>query len=319
MDERSRVRYSVSLFCGAGIGDVGLRAAGIEPLVMNEIESTPAAVARRNFPGAVLLEGDILSLEGDIVRLARQQLEARDAELFLVSCTAPCQGMSKNGQGTLLRNIREGRRPKLDPRNRLVLPALRIIRSLQPQYVIFENVSEMANTVIEDDDGQLLPILDVIKRGLPDYAGQVADLELADFGIPQRRRRLITVYTRSASARQYQHLGGDLVPPVTHAAKPTVKLAPWVPVSEVLKHFPPLDAACVLQAQHPHLPFHRVPVLDERKYRWVAATRAGSTAFDNQCDTCGSTDNPTHAARRNSEGINRASDATPIHLSLIHI
>src|SRR5260221_8674742 len=102
--------------------------------------------------------------------------------------------MSKNGQGTLLNNIRQGKRPALDPRNRLILPALEVIKRIHPLWVLFENVGEMRNTMVADDDGNLRSILELIETALlPDYKGRSYDVEFADYGIPQRRQRLITV------------------------------------------------------------------------------------------------------------------------------
>src|SRR5205085_2600379 len=159
-----------------------------------------------------------------------------------LGCTAPCQGMSKSGQGTLLNNARAGLRPRLDPRNRLVLPALRIIATSRPLWVVFENVVEMRHTVILDEALLLRPILDVIFAALaPEYAGRAYEVELADHGVPQRRQRLITVLTRDPSARRRFEAGADLVPPPTHARMPSAGLKRWVSVSEALAGYPPLD------------------------------------------------------------------------------
>jgi DNA (cytosine-5)-methyltransferase 1 len=43
-------------------------------------------------------------------------------ELDILFATPPCQGMSKNGRGKLLQGIREGKKPSLDSRNRLIIP-----------------------------------------------------------------------------------------------------------------------------------------------------------------------------------------------------
>ena len=71
----------------------------------------------------------------------------------------------------------------------------------------------MADTLIEDVDGEIRPILDIIEARLgADYAGRPYDLEFADYGVPQRRRRLITVYTRTEIGKQFLESGGELVP-----------------------------------------------------------------------------------------------------------
>lgn len=307
-------RYGLSLFSGAGIGDLGFRASGIHFLASCEIEHDRAALAEVNFPEARHFSDDITEVKDEIAAFVTSRLRELEGELFLISCTAPCQGMSKSGQGTLLNNIRKGKRPKLDPRNRLILPALEIIARLRPRWVVFENVIEMRNTVIEDDEGSLRPILDIVADRLgPDYAGAAYDVEFADYGVPQRRQRLITVYTRDASAIDAYRRGVRLIPKPTHSRAPKRGRLPWVTVTEALRDFPPLDAATDDAASDPSIEYHRVPVLDPKKYEWIRHTPPNSTAFDNQCVTCGFSDNPTHGSRHDSEGINRALKDTPLY------
>lgn len=305
---------AVSLFSGAGIGDIGFHAAGIEFIAMCELEPDRAELARLNFPAATVFAGDINRVGSDVVRCAQERLGGQ--ELFLLTCTAPCQGMSKSGQGTLLRNIRLGKRPKLDPRNRLILPALKTIAALRPRFVVFENVIEMRNTVIEDDNGRLVRILDCVAEQLgEDYSGAAYDVEFADYGIPQRRKRLITVYTRDeAAARQFRS-GIPMIPHPTHAKDGRDGRRKWVSVWEAIQDFPTLDAGNKRSAESRSVEFHRVPLLDQKKYEWVRHTPAGQSAFDNQCVNpgCGFSKNRSHGATRNGHGINQSNKDTPLY------
>lgn len=304
----------LSLFSGAGIGDVGFRAAGVDFLGFCELEGERLDLARRNFPDARFFVGDIWKLCDEIVDYVDRECSRRGMELGLISCTAPCQGMSKNGQGTLLRNIRDGKRPTLDVRNRLILPALSIIAKLKPKVVVFENVTEMRRTIIEDDDGNYRKILEVIRARLgSEYVGDAYDVEFADYGIPQRRQRLITVYSRLANHHNILAQGRTLIPPPTHSKNPQPGKLAWVSVKEVLKEFPPLDAKNKAGASCSAVPFHRVPVLDDMKYFWIANTPPGRSAFDNQCVTCKFQGNPTHSSGRGVDGVNRASKETPLY------
>jgi DNA (cytosine-5)-methyltransferase 1 len=306
---------AVSLFSGAGIGDLGFRAAGINLLALCEIAEDRAALARLNFPDADVLSTDVRDAEEAICAAVAGRLAPAE-ELFLLSCTAPCQGMSKNGQGTLLRKVRNGERPRLDPRNRLVLPALRIIRRLRPRWVVFENVVEMRNTVIADDAGEVRPILDMIFVALaPEYAGAAYDVEFADHGVPQRRQRLITVLTRDPAARRRWEAGMALIPAPTHARTPTGSRRRWASVLDALADFRPLDGIDVEHARCPVSPFHRVPVLDPKKYEWIRHTPPGRSAFDNQCiePACRFAGNPTHGASHGDDGVNRSHKDTPLY------
>lgn len=310
----SEPMLALSLFSGAGIGDIGFRAAGYEFLGFCELEGDRLGIARHNFPAAHFFVGDIWTLRDDIVTTIQRECDSRGEELQLISCTAPCQGMSKNGQGTLLKNAREGKRPKLDPRNRLIIPALDVITRLRPRTVVFENVTEMRRTLIEDDHGRLVSILDLIGEKLgPEYSGRAYDVEFADYGIPQRRQRLITVFSRVPRHRSLLSAGGELVPPQTHSRSSAKDRKKWVSVTEALRGFPPLDARSKERAKNERIKYHRVPLLDELKYEWVANTPPGRSAFDNQCTKCGFQENGRHSTARNKDGINRASRETPLY------
>jgi DNA (cytosine-5)-methyltransferase 1 len=308
---------AVSLFCGAGIGDLGFRAAGLQLLATCELEADRSALAELNFPEARHFAEGIESVGDKLCDFVTRQLAAKREELFLLSCTAPCQGMSKNGQGTLLNNVRRGLRPKLDPRNRLILPALEIIQKLRPRWVVFENVCEMRQTLIEDSAGQLRRILDVIDDALRPrgYVGAAYDVEFADYGIPQRRQRLITVYTRDPQAKARFSGDASFLPPPTHARQPTGDFERWVSVKEALADFARLDGKSPRTARSKKHPFHYVPVLDPKKYAWIKHTPPRRSAFDNQCrnPACRYQGNAIHGSSHGRDGINRSHKHTPLY------
>jgi DNA (cytosine-5)-methyltransferase 1 len=88
----------------------------------------------------------------------------------------------------------------------------------------------------------------------------------------------------------------------------------WVSVDEALQGVPSLDARKKEDAEHPTIPYHRVPTLDEQKYFWVRNTPPGKGAFDNQCvnPACGFQGNGAHGAQHDDNGINRANKNTPV-------
>ena len=174
----------------------------------------------------------------------------------------------------------------------------------------------MRNALIEDHNQERKYILDVVFDRLSDeYAGCAYDVEFADYGIPQRRQRLITVLTRDRDAISAFRAGEELIPPPTHAKTPTPTLAKWVSVMDAIGDFPLLDGRDEASAEDPKTPFHRVPVLDPKKYEWIRHTQPGRSAFDNQCvqPSCGFQRNRMHRASHNGEGINRAHRDTPLY------
>ncbi len=317
IEEMKRRLKAISLFSSAGIGDIGFKASGMDFILMNELLRDRSELLAVNYPNAKIVTEDILTAYPQIIRDAKSLLSCNNEEsLFLISCTAPCQGMSKSGQGTLLKNIREGKRPQLDPRNRLILPALKIIQKLCPEFVVFENVQEMRNTLIEDENGVPRKILDLISEYLgKEYSGEAYDIEMADYGVPQRRKRLITVYTKNTIAKEYFNCGISLVPAPTHSSNVSQGQAPWVSVAEALKDFPKLDAKAERTAACANIPFHRVSVISPEKYEWIRHAPENSSAFDNQCinPKCRYDKNQTHSASKNHLGINQTSKTTPLY------
>ncbi len=304
---------AVSLFTGGGIGDLALRKCGVDVLVASELLNDRAEVYRANYPETEMVVGDIRKTRPRVIEIARERLGDRDLDVLFA--TPPCQGMSKNGRGKLLNGIRAGSKPKLDDRNRLAFEAVAVALELSPKIIVFENVPEMEFTLIERPDGSVGDLLQMIASMLaPRYYGKWEVVEFADYGVPQRRQRLITVFSRIDPLISRAKAGQSLLPPKTHAAQATLFLKSWVTVDEALKGVPCLDAISKESATDSQIPFHRVPVLDEEKHFWVRNTPPGKSAFDNQCvnPKCGYKGNALHGSNHDAEGINRANSYTPI-------
>jgi DNA (cytosine-5)-methyltransferase 1 len=310
-DSHMREKLSaISLFSSGGIGDLALRACGVQVLVANELLTDRAEIFSRNFPDCEMLAGDIRQLSPAIIAATRRKLAGRALDVLFA--TPPCQGMSKNGRGKLLSNIRAGMKPELDERNQLILNVIDIALELRPRLIVLENVPEMRDTLIEVQ-GRLRNIIELLHERLePEYAGQAHIVEFADYGVPQRRQRLITVFSRDASLKEHLRKGTPWLPEATHSRRPTMWQRPWVTVEDAIHHLEPLDARST-DSRTSSDPFHRVPLLDADKYFWVSNTPPGKGAFDNQCvnPVCGFDGNPTHGAKQQN-GINQANKCTPV-------
>lgn len=304
-------RTAASLFSSGGIGDLALRDLGFRILVSNELLPDRHDVFAFNFPETLCVTGDIRVKVDEIDSAVRDRLAGQ--ELDLLYATPPCQGMSKNGRGKLLAEIRAGRKPALDERNRLIVPTMDIARRLQPRTLVLENVPEMADTIVLDRQGIPVQILEFVQRELgPDYRGRGEIVEFADYGVPQCRQRLITLFTRCPRTTAYFEAVGSLLPARTHSQDGRDGTKRWVSVRDAISDLPELDAGSEGSCASP-LPYHRVPLLDELKHWWVRNTPLERSAFDNQCVACGFDRNPTHLARRDHEGINRTSRDTPLY------
>ena len=283
-----KTRKALSLFSSAGIGELGLRANGIEILASNELLEDRHALYQKNFPETQCFMGDIWVQKNAILDFVRDA--CGDDELFLIYATPPCQGMSSNGLGRLKHEVRQGNRSPIDERNRLIIPTMEVVRSLRPTWVLLENVPGMRRTTIQDGDGNSVNIMEYIEHMMgTEYAGTGEVICCSQYGVPQLRKRLITIYTRDPSGIEYFHRNGK-------SFFSAADRQPTIPLRKAIGHLPPLDARKGLEASSYH-PLHKVPLLTKEKYWWVSNTAEGETAYNNQCvnPACKSQDNVLHA------------------------
>lgn len=125
-----------------------------------------------------------------------------------------------------------------DERNSLYIEFLRIVSSLQPRYFLAENV----RGILSLEGGS------AIKKILGDFnnAGYRLKYKLfnvADFGVPQSRFRVIIAGTRKDIPKRLDYE----YPAATHAQAPSQGKLPWVTIGEALKEIPePGDGVALL-------------------------------------------------------------------------
>jgi DNA (cytosine-5)-methyltransferase 1 len=265
---------AVSLFSSAGIGELGLVHNDFNVVVANEIIKERCNLYRENYPQTYIYEGDIWKLKDEIVRFVNDVVSSN--KLFLVYATPPCQGMSSNGAGKLKAEIKAGNRTSEDERNRLIIPAMDIICSLRPQWILFENVPNMKNTIIRTEEGYV-NILEYITKRLGDnYQGCGEVITCSDYDIPQIRKRLITLFTRNENGKKYFEVNNRTFFPDYEKTKPPT-------LRDVIGSFPPLDSVAGKESCFSFHPMHYVEIMKPEKYWWVSYTKEGDTAYNNQC------------------------------------
>lgn len=304
---------AVSLFSSSGIGDLGLKENKINTVIGCELLKERMELFQRNYPEAICFQGDIWKLKDEIVKSYKDNFNEPP---FLVIATPPCQGMSSNGMGKMLNDYRRGVRPKMDSRNRLIIPAIEIIKQLEPEWIILENVANMVNTLILDQKDQLINIIDYIRRELGDiYVGTPQVIDVADYGVPQHRRRLLTVLSKNNNAKKVFAKKGTLLPDPTHSETDTIFTKHWITLREAIGNLPKLRAEKGANVDEEFNKLHKVPVLDEKKIWWIDNTPEGQTAFNNQCvnKKCMYQGNRLHGASHDEDGINKYHTDTPLY------
>jgi DNA (cytosine-5)-methyltransferase 1 len=173
---------AIDLFSGAGGLTRGLIDAGFDVIGAIEQNHLAASSYEANFRSVTLWERDIRKLP---VTEVRRVLSLGRGDLDLLAGCPPCEGFSS------LRT-RNGKHQNNDPRNDLIYEFRRFVRGLLPRYVMLENVP-----ALETDHRFADFVADLKRLG---YLVQEQVKNVADYGVPQRRRRLILLAGR-------RHLG----------------------------------------------------------------------------------------------------------------
>lgn len=169
----------VDLFCGAGGLSKGLEMSGLEGICGLDWFKEACMTYSRNFDHP-FVNGDIKSpeIKEQFYKTVEKQLNGR--RLDIVAGGFPCQGFSMAGN-----------RIVDDPRNSLYLELIEIVKHLQPDFVICENVKglrSMLNGLVEKkiiDDFHAIG-----------YEMNVMTLCAADYYTPQKRERVIFIGNR---------------------------------------------------------------------------------------------------------------------------
>ncbi len=178
MKQGSRKFTAIDLFSGCGGLTKGLKNAGFAVLGAVEIDALSAETYRHNHRNTRIWETDIRLLNP--LQL-RRDLGLKRGELDLLAGCPPCQGFS-----TI--RTRNGAKQNRDLRNTLVHEMLRFIRSFHPKTVMMENVPGLKTRSSFRD----------LCRGLRELGYMVSwqIKDAANYGVPQRRKRLILLAGR---------------------------------------------------------------------------------------------------------------------------
>ena len=164
---------AVDLFCGCGGLTVGLKRAGFQVVGAVDIDPLSVKTYTANHPEVRVWQKDIRELEPSELL---EEIGLEVGQLDLLAGCPPCQGFST------IRTM-NGRVRVKDPRNELVLKFQRFVEALRPRAVMMENVPALA------DDERFASFRRKMRQ--LGYLGHHRILNAAEYGVPQRRRRLI--------------------------------------------------------------------------------------------------------------------------------
>lgn len=194
----------VSLFSGGGGLDLGFKKAGYD--IVWAVDNNPNAVETYR----VNLGNHIIC--ADITKIAPSTIP----RAAVVIGGPPCQSFSLAGK----RNVE-------DARGQLVWQYIKIIDSIKPKAFLFENVQGLLSA--KNSNGE--KIIDLLKQSFEEigYTINAQLINAADYGVPQRRKRVLIVGILR---------GNEFIFPKAAYGDVSLGLKPYVSVKEAIGDLP---------------------------------------------------------------------------------
>ena len=191
---------SIELFAGAGGLALGVEKAGFNTLGLIEFDKDAADTLKKNRPNWNVINDDIANISClDL----EKYFSIKKGELDLLSGGAPCQAFSYAGKRLGLE----------DARGTLFYHYALFLEKLQPKMFLFENVRGL----LTHDHGKTYSTM----RDIFTKAGYTIDKQVLNawnYGVPQKRERLITIGIRNDLVGKTEYRF-----PKAHSYKPVLR------------------------------------------------------------------------------------------------
>lgn len=169
----------IELFAGAGGLALGLERAGFDAIGLIELDKSATETLKCNRPNWRVIHDDI----ANISKLDLEEyFNIKKGELDLLSGGSPCQSFSYAGKRLGLE----------DARGTLFYHYAVFLAKLQPKMFLFENVRGL---LTHDKGRTYKTILTIFEQA--GYTVKQEVLNAWNYGVPQKRERLITIGTRN--------------------------------------------------------------------------------------------------------------------------
>jgi DNA (cytosine-5)-methyltransferase 1 len=167
---------SFDLFSGVGGLTEGLRKAGFDTRFAFEINEIASKTYLMNHKNTTVITKDVRDVDLDEIKNKLNGLDLR----LLAGCP-PCQGFS---------SIRRLNKPNAadDPRNDLINEYVRFVEYFKPYTVMLENVPWLEQDILFAGAKKKLEAIG--------YNIDVSIVDVKDYGVPQKRKRLVLIGSR---------------------------------------------------------------------------------------------------------------------------
>jgi len=194
----------ISLFSGGGGLDMGFKKAGYNIIWAIDNDNNAVMTYKKNI-GSHIICDDINTIDAKTIPNAQVLIGG-----------PPCQSFSLSGK-----------RDVEDARGQLVWRYIHIIEQIKPEAFVFENVTGLLSAKNKQNE-KIIDLLTIAFEEIG-YKIQMQVMNAADYGVPQRRRRVIIVGLINKSF---------VFPAPTHSQK-NAELLPYVSVKDALDDLMP--------------------------------------------------------------------------------
>jgi DNA (cytosine-5)-methyltransferase 1 len=180
----------IDLFAGPGGLSLGFKEAGWRIAYAVEDDIASIKTYEFNHIGTQVIKKDVRTItDGEIQDI----LGSESVDIILAG--VPCQGFSL--ASSLVRHDLKKRSAGRNDKNTLYEEVFRFVDELEPKIVLFENVPGMSKGRVSYND-KSSPIVDVLNSEFRSRGYHVKKmvLDAADYGIPQKRKRLFVIGSR---------------------------------------------------------------------------------------------------------------------------
>lgn len=254
----------ISLFSCAGVGCYGFSKEGFQCIATNEIIARRLEIQKYNHKCSRqegYIHGDITlpeTKEKILNEIDWWRQNRRITDVDVVIATPPCQGMSIFNHKKNDDDIN---------RNSLVIESLRLVKSIQPKFFVFENVPAFMDTACKIDDHDICSIREAHERILGnDYLYYADIVNFKYYGSNSSRTRTLVIGVR-------KNLAQFISPIELFPDRQDVKT-----LRQVIGDLPSLTemgSICDQDILHSFRPY------PEYMRMWISGLKEGESAFDN--------------------------------------
>ncbi|MEB9673904.1 MULTISPECIES: DNA cytosine methyltransferase [Bacillus cereus group] len=171
----------IGIFAGCGGLDTGFSKSDFNVQLAIELDPDACNTYKKNHPETEVWNRDIKTVKGDEIR----KLVGNKPLILLGG--SPCQSFS------IFQEELTGPRGIQDERGKLIYEYLRLVKELQPEVIVFENVKNIVSK-------EHLPAFKRFIEQLSNVSGLNITyniMQAHDYGVPQLRERVIVIGTKS--------------------------------------------------------------------------------------------------------------------------